>query len=164
MKNAQIFHRKQDKTGRKASNPHTGWTWTTCFAFFALKNILIDSGNSSWFKISVDSLIFFSSMCQTVTKWLVTKTAAHMRRPGCWSWTGQRVQTGSTAFPPHFTATHFGFAVLFRPQRSYSLIKMSCWLASPCSGAHAGEWRGQWGAGGTGSGPATPPNKWLTAA
>lgn len=147
MKNAQIFHRKQDKTGRKASNPHTGWTWTTRFAFFALKNILIDSGNSSWFKISVDSLIFFSSI-----------------RVKLWQsgWSQKQQHTCEGPGFGHEPVSGFRRA----PQR-FLLISQRHILDSPCSLDHrgvtlwskwaagfprrvretyAGEWRGQWGA------------------
>lgn len=118
MKNAQIFHRKQDKTGRKASNPHTGWTWTTCFAFFALKNILIDSGNSSWFKISVDSLIFFSSI-----------------RVKLWQsgWSQKQQHTCEGPGVGHEPVSGFR-----RAPRRFLLISQRHILDSPCSLDHRG--------------------------
>lgn len=118
MKNAQIFHWKQDKTGRKASNPHTGWTWTTCFAFFALKNILIDSGNSSWFKISVDSLIFFSSI-----------------RVKLWQsgWSQKQQHTCEGPGVGHEPVSGFR-----RAPRRFLLISQRHILDSPCSLDHRG--------------------------
>lgn len=118
MKNAQIFHRKQDKTGRKASNPHTGWTWTTRFAFFALKNILIDSGNSSWFKISVDSLIFFSSI-----------------RVKLWQsgWSQKQQHTCEGPGVGHEPVSGFR-----RAPRRFLLISQRHILDSPCSLDHRG--------------------------
>lgn len=115
MKNAQIFHRKQDKTGRKASNPHIGWTRTTRFA---LKNILIDSGNSSWFKISVDSLIFFSSI-----------------RVKLWQsgWSQKQQHTCEGPGVGHEPVSGFR-----RAPRRFLLISQRHILDSPCSLDHRG--------------------------